>query len=245
MNSKPFHHGLYVLPNIFTTACLLSGVIAIIQAIGGNFAFSAGAIFLAMLFDGLDGRVARLTHTQSHFGAEYDSLADMIAFGLAPALLMYQWLPDPLQHVGLLATAGYTVGAALRLARFNTQIATQDKQYFTGLASPSAAALVASTVGALHGTPLNLPSNTGLVAAALTVTAGLLMISNFRYLSFKGGRFPVLWATCIVLLAGSVMAVSKDFFLGTLTLFLIYALSGPVTTAWRLTQQAQPSAPEA
>ena len=134
--------GIYLLPNLFTTGALFSGFYAITSAIGGFYETAAIAIFVAMILDGLDGRVARLTNTQSEFGAQYDSLSDMVAFGVAPALVMYLWAFGSLGKLGLFAAFVHTAGAALRLARFNTQIETADKRYFQGLASPAAAALL-------------------------------------------------------------------------------------------------------
>src|SRR6266446_8707025 len=132
--------GIYLLPNLFTTAALFAGFYAIVQAMNGRFDQSAVAIFVAMVLDGLDGRVARLTRTQSAFGAEYDSLSDMVSFGVAPALVAYSWALNSLGRWGWLAAFIYSVGAALRLARFNTQLEVADKRFFTGLPSPAAAA---------------------------------------------------------------------------------------------------------
>ena len=132
--------GIYLLPNLFTTATLFAGFYAILTAVNGRFELAAVAIFAAMIMDGLDGRVARITNTQTAFGAEYDSLSDMVAFGLAPSLVMYHWALSGLGKIGWLAAFIYTAGTALRLARFNTQIGSMDKRYFQGLPSPSAAA---------------------------------------------------------------------------------------------------------
>src|SRR6186713_2415746 len=138
--------GIYLLPNLFTTAALFAGFYAIVQAMNANFDQSAVAIFVAMVLDGLDGRVARMTRTQSAFGAEFDSLADMVSFGAAPALVMYEWALRDLGKLGWIAAFIYIAGAALRLARFNTMLEVADKRWFTGLPSPSAAALVAGLV---------------------------------------------------------------------------------------------------
>ena len=145
-NSVRRSRGIYLLPNLFTTAALFSGFYAIVAAMNDRFEAAAVAVFVAMVMDGLDGRVARLTHTQSDFGAEYDSLSDMVAFGLAPALVVYVWSLSNLGKMGWLAAFVYTAGTALRLARFNTQLGTVDKRYFQGLPSPSAAAIVAGMV---------------------------------------------------------------------------------------------------
>ena len=138
--------GIYLLPNLFTTAALFSGFYAVLAGINGKFEHAAIAIFVAMVMDGLDGRVARLTNTQTAFGAEYDSLSDMVAFGLAPSLVMYVWSLSGLGKLGWLAAFVYTAGAALRLARFNTQVGTADKRYFQGLPSPAAAAVISGSV---------------------------------------------------------------------------------------------------
>lgn len=222
--------GIYLLPNLFTTAALFAGFFAIIASINGRFGSAAVAIFVAMLLDGLDGRVARLTNTQSDFGAQYDSLADMISFGLAPALVIYQWILVDLGKLGWLAAFIYTAGAALRLARFNTQVGIADKRYFQGLASPSAAAIVAGLVwvGTLYGrdgVPLSA------VAFAVTILAGLLMVSNIRYHSFKAidlrGRVPFM-ATLLIVLIIVFVTIHPPIVL--FSVFTLYALSGPVLT---------------
>ncbi|MFT4763144.1 MAG: CDP-diacylglycerol--serine O-phosphatidyltransferase, partial [Oleispira sp.] len=143
---KPRNKGIYLLPNLFTTGALFFGFYAVVASMNGLFSNASIAIFIAMILDGLDGRVARLTNTQSDFGAEYDSLADMVSFGVAPALVAFSWALQDLGKIGWVAAFVYVAGAALRLARFNTQIDTADKNYFTGLASPAAAAIVAGTV---------------------------------------------------------------------------------------------------
>ena len=188
------------------------------------------AIFVAMVLDGLDGRVARMTQTQSDFGGEYDSLADMVSFGLAPALVVYAWALDTLGKTGWLAAFVFTAGAALRLARFNTQKGVVDKRYFQGLASPMAAALVAGLVWV--GVDLDFAGeDLRLVAFAVTVAAGLLMVSNLRYLSFKDfdvkGRVPFMVAVVVMLMFTIV------FIQPPLMLFLLacaYTLSGIVMT---------------
>jgi CDP-diacylglycerol--serine O-phosphatidyltransferase len=222
--------GIYLLPNLFTTACLFAGFYAILTAMKGHFEPAAVAIFVAMIMDGLDGRVARLTHTQSAFGAEYDSLSDMVAFGLAPALVVYLWALSGLGKPGWLAAFIYTACTALRLARFNTQVGTADKRYFQGLPSPSAAAIVASGVWLAvdHGVA---GSDVSWLAAVLTGFVGLLMVSNFRYNSFKeiDVRGRVRFITIVVLM----LVFSAVFFDPPLVLFIgftIYAVSGPVLT---------------
>ena len=222
--------GIYLLPNLFTTAALFAGFYAILAATQGRFEASSIAIFAAMLLDGFDGRVARMTHTQTAFGAEYDSLSDMVAFGVAPALVAYHWALGGLGKLGWLVAFVYCAAAALRLARFNTQIGTADKRFFQGLPSPSAAALVAGGVwiGADQGID---PSYISWIAAALTAGAGLLMVSNFRYYSFKQldlhGRVPFVLAVAVMLgIALILIQPPIVLFLG----FLGYAISGPVWT---------------
>ncbi len=229
--------GIYLLPNLFTTAALFAGFYAVLAAAAGRFEAAALAVFAAMLLDGFDGRVARMTHTQTAFGAEYDSLSDMVAFGVAPALVAYHWALGGLGKVGWLAAFVYTAAAALRLARFNTQASTIDKRYFQGLPSPSAAAIVAGAVwiGADQGVE---PATAAWLLGLLTVTAGLLMVSNFRYFSFKQlnlhGRVPFVLAV-VVMLAMALIVIHPPviLFLG----FLLYALSGPVWTLVRLRQR--------
>ncbi len=229
--------GVYLLPNLFTTAALFSGFYAMIAAVQGKFEAAAIAIFAAMILDGLDGRVARLTNTQSDFGAEYDSLSDMVAFGVAPALVAYEWALNGLGKVGWLAAFIFTTTAALRLARFNTMIGIADKRFFQGLPSPSAAAIVAAGVwiGADQGIP---GSNVSWLAAFLTALAGLLMVSNFRYRSFKDldlrNRVP--FVAAIVIMLGFALVYLHPpviLFLG----FLTYALSGPVFALVRFQQR--------
>ncbi|MCG6896833.1 MAG: CDP-diacylglycerol--serine O-phosphatidyltransferase [Thiocapsa sp.] len=231
--------GVYLLPNLFTTAALFAGFYAVLAATQGRFEAGALAIFAAMVLDGIDGRVARITHTQSDFGAEYDSLSDMVAFGVAPALVAYHWALGGIGKVGWLAAFVYTAAAALRLARFNTQVRIADKRYFQGLSSPAAAAIIAS--GVWIATDLDVPgADWAWLAALLTAGAGLLMVSNFRYLSFKQlnvhGRVPFLLAVGVMLGFGVI------FVYPPLMLFLLamsYAVSGPVWTLMRLRQTRQ------
>lgn len=181
---KRRHRGIYLLPNLFTTAGLFAGFYAIIAAMNGRFEPAVIAIFVAMFMDGIDGRVARLTNTQSDFGKEFDSLADMVSFGIAPALVMYTWAMVPLGKVGFAAAFVYAAGAALRLARFNTQVGIVDKRYFQGLASPAAAALMVSFVWWGDDASWS-RGDISWVAAFLSVAAGILMVSTVRYYSFK------------------------------------------------------------
>ena len=185
-DSHPRSSGIFLLPNLFTTGALFCGFYAVIAGMKGDFYAGAVAVFVAMVFDGLDGRVARLTHTTSAFGAEYDSLADMVSFGVAPALLMFNWALTDAGKVGWVAAFLYTVCAALRLARFNSQRHVVDASIFVGLASPPAAALIASSVwlGHTHGFPAS-TAPWSYLHAGLLVVAGFLMIARFPYFSFK------------------------------------------------------------
>jgi len=236
-NSNPKakrRRGIYLLPNLFTTAALFAGYYAIVSAMQGRFEQAAIAIFVAMILDGLDGRVARLTNTQSDFGAQYDSLADLASFGIAPSLVMYQWALSGMGKLGWLAAFVYTASAALRLARFNTQVGIADKNYFQGLASPAAAAILAGLVWVGNdyfepGRVLNI------IALVLTAGVGLLMVSNFRYHSFKGidlrGKVPFITMLIFVLV---IVLITYDPPIVLFTVFFGYALSGPIMTLIQL-----------
>lgn len=226
INPAARRRGIYILPNLFTTAALFAGFYAVVQAMNGRFEHSAVAIFVAMVLDALDGRVARLTHTQSAFGAEYDSLSDMVSFGVAPALVVYVWSLQTLGKLGWLAAFVYCAGAALRLARFNTNIDVVDKRYFQGLPSPAAAALIAGLVWLMHDHQVQGPQIAWL-AWVLTVFAGLTMVSNFKFYSGKDVNlrrsvpFAVLLAVVLV-----IVLISTDPPTVLFVLFLGYALSG-------------------
>ena len=233
---KKRRRGIYLLPNLFTTAGLFGGFYAIIAAMSGRFEAAAIAVFIAMVMDGLDGRIARMTNTQSDFGKEYDSLADMVSFGLAPALVIYLWALAPLGKVGFAAAFIYAAGAALRLARFNTQAGIADKRYFQGLASPAAAALILGFVW--WGDDVAWArENIAWLAAFLTVSAGLLMVSNVRYNSFKDqdlkGKVPFFKILLVVVVFGLVaMDPPKMLFF----IALAYAASGIILTLIQLRQ---------
>ena len=227
--------GIYLLPNMITTAGLFAGFYAIVAAMNGRFEAAAVAIFVAMIMDGIDGRVARLTNTQSEFGVQYDSLADMVSFGLAPALVMYEWSLKSMVSVGWaklgwLAAFIFTAGAALRLARFNAQVETAEKNYFRGLPSPSAAGALAGMVWV--GADLGLNGEDLVYGAfVLTVAMGLLMVSNIRYYSFKEFHFRnrvsfVAMLVVVLVYAFASIDPPKVLFAG----FLIYAVSGVVYT---------------
>ena len=229
--------GIYLLPNLFTTAALFSGFFAIVSAMNGQFEAAAIAIFVSMVFDGLDGRVARLMNAQSKFGAEYDSLADMVSFGVAPALVVFSWGVSELGKFGWAVAFIYVSCAALRLARFNTQIDTADKNFFTGLASPAAAAVMAGMVwvSAQEGwVAQELPIELAAIAGLLMAVIGMLMIVNVRYNSFKGidfkGRVPFVVMILVVLAFGLISVDPARILLG---IALVYALSGPVQASYR------------
>jgi CDP-diacylglycerol---serine O-phosphatidyltransferase len=223
--------GIYLLPNLFTTAGLFAGYYAIIAATKGRFEPAAIAIFVAMVMDSLDGRIARLTNTQSDFGKEYDSLSDMIAFGLAPALVMYEWALSDLGKIGWLATFIYAAGAALRLARFNVQHAVINKRYFQGLASPAAAGVLGGMVWVGDDFGLQRAAIIPALTAILTVLVALLMVSNIRYRSFKDldlrGRVPFVAVLLLVLIFAFISIDPPQVLFA---LFFGYALSGPVNS---------------
>ena len=226
--------GIYILPSLFTTAGLFAGFYAIIQAMGGNFEKAAIAIFIAMVMDGLDGRVARLTHTESDFGAQYDSLVDMVAFGLAPALVIYIWALSGLGNLGWMAAFIYSAGAGLRLARFNIQVDVVDKRFFVGLPSPTAAAVVAGFIWLMDAA--GLPGRQiSLFALVFTIAAGVLMVSNIRYRSFKDldlkGKVPFVTILVVPLIFVAVFLYPPQVLFGVA---LVYTLSGPLTAFWKM-----------
>ncbi len=226
--------GIYLLPNLFTTAALFAGFYAIVASIGGRFEAAGIAIFVAMFMDGADGRIARLTNTQSDFGVEYDSLSDMVAFGLAPALVVYIWSLSSLGKLGWLAAFIYTAAAALRLARFNAQSESSDKAYFQGLPSPPAAALIAALVWLGSDYGVN-GEDIAYLTFMLTLGAGLLMVSNVRYYSFKDidlkGKVPFVALLLLVLI---IVFVSIDPPIILFTMAVTYALSGLLITLFQL-----------
>jgi len=229
--------GIYILPNLFTTASLFAGFYAIVQAMNGGFEYAAIAIFIAMIMDGLDGRIARWTHTQSDFGAEFDSLSDMVSFGLAPALIMYQWALSGLGRLGWLVAFIYTAAAALRLARFNTQLGQIDSGFFRGLPSPAAAGLVMGLMWVLHS--YGLPGKeTSIVALVFTVFAAVTMVSTIRYHNFKHfnlkSRVPFVAVLVVVLV---YVLVSIDTPMVLFLIFLSYGLSGPLRAAFGLSRR--------
>lgn len=227
---KKHRRGIYLLPNLFTTAALFAGFYSIVAAIGGHFETAAVAIYVALVLDGADGRIARMTNTESAFGAEYDSLSDMVSFGLAPALVVYEWSLTSIGKPGWLAAFVFAVGTALRLARFNTQVGSADKRYFQGLPCPAAAALVAGMVWV--GAAYDLQGGWVVVIAfGITVATAVLMVTQFRYHSLKEldlrGRVPFVTILVMVLVFVFVLIDPPQvLFLA----FLLYAVSGPVLT---------------
>lgn len=239
-DQTPRRRGVYWLPNLLTTAALFSGFYAVVAAIDWNFEKAGIAIFVAMIFDGLDGRVARWTHTESVFGKEYDSLSDMVSFGLAPAIVTYQWgvariaeYGDVWRRLGWLVCFFYAAAAALRLARFNSRSAVQDKGYFEGLPSPSAAAIVGAFVWLASRTDtIGLPGL--LLAFLITACAGSLMVSRFPFNSLKkvdaGARVKFAY---IILVPVVFALIAQDPPVALLAVFGLYALSGPALWAFR------------
>ncbi len=239
---KKRRRGVYLIPNLFTTFGLFAGFYGIIQATTNNYEYAAIAIIVAMVLDGLDGRIARMTNTQTDFGAEYDSLADMVSFGIAPALIMFEWslnsmsaLGPAMAKVGWLAAFFYAAMAALRLARFNVQTDTVEKGFFRGLPSPAAAGLVISFIWVCETLDVPFTGKDMLIYSLIvTVVAGALMISPILFNSFKDsnreGKIPFRGATAIVLI---LILVYLDPPKVLFAVFFIYAVSGPVMSLFR------------
>lgn len=234
MTEKIPSRGIYLLPSILTTFGMFAGFYSIIASINGDFTLAAISIMVAMLWDALDGRVARLTNTQSDFGAQYDSLADLVSFGVAPALLVYEWSLSDLGRIGWLAAFIFLACAALRLARFNTQVGISDKRYFQGLPSPAAAGVIASMIWLkfwkFEYFDFGIVSLSYYVGVGITIVCALLMVSNVRYYSFKEldskkASFRFLLAIVLSLI---VLLSKPNIFL--FTGFFLYMLSGPFIT---------------
>jgi len=237
---KKRRRGIYLLPNLITTAALFAGFYGIVAATQGKFEQASVAIFIAMILDALDGRVARMTNTQTEFGAEYDSLADMGSFGLAPALIMYEWSLSSLVNVsftlgklGWLAAFLYVASGALRLARFNTKVSNTDKRYFQGLPSPAAAGVVVGFVWACFDNGIA-GNDAAIIALPVIVFAGLMMVSNVSYYSFKDidfhNKVPFM-AMLIVVMIFVLAAIDPPITL--FGVFFLYSLSGPVISILR------------
>ena len=227
ITSKKRNRGVYLLPNLLTAAALFSGFFAIVTAMQERFELATVGVYIAMLLDSLDGRVARLTNTQTAFGREFDSLSDMVAFGIAPALLVYSWGLYPLGKLGWLCAFIYTAGSAIRLARFNVQAESKtDSTFFCGLPIPSAAAIITGFVWVGDGYGWS-GTLVPWVLALLSVLMALLMVSNIPYYSFKRinwrGRVPVL---TIFFIALGFAFISIDPPIMLFSLFCLYGLSG-------------------
>ncbi|BFM09065.1 CDP-diacylglycerol--serine O-phosphatidyltransferase [Halioxenophilus aromaticivorans] len=224
--------GVYLLPNLFTTGALFAGFYAIIASTQGSFEQAAIAIVVAGILDGLDGRIARLTNTQSEFGVQYDSMSDLVSFGIAPSILMFNWALTGLGKLGWAIAFAYVACAALRLARFNAQVHTADKRYFTGLASPAAAGFVATMVWT--GYEVGVGPAIGLLCGMVTLAVALLMVSNVRYQSMKGidfkGRVPFVFIIVTVLLF-TIITIDPPRVL--LLIGILYAASGPLQAIFR------------
>ncbi len=241
MTVKKAKRGVYLLPNVLTTFGLFAGFFSIILATKGQYADAAIAIFVAMLFDGLDGRVARLTNTQSSFGEQYDSMADMLSFCVAPALLMYFWQFSDLGKIGWLGAFVYSAAGALRLARFNTQIGVEDKRYFQGLPSPAAAALIAGMVWTKQSIGVTeYDQYLTLVSWIILVGAGVLMVSNVRYYSFKEINLKGRSSFKLLLIATLIIIVTTYWPSAILFVFFFaYALSGLIMTMIEVRKKRQ------
>ena len=233
--------GIYLLPNLFTTGVLFGGFYAIVQAMNTRYEQAAVAIFVAMVLDGLDGRVARLTRTQSEFGAEYDSLADVVAFGAAPALVMYEWALRPLGRLGWIVAFAYCAATALRLARFNVNIEVVDKRYFQGLPCPAAASLLAGFVWVIDDFDLQRAEWLYGLACVVTFFAALTMVTSVPFYSFKDINFRrsvPFWGVLVIVLG--LMLISAKPPLVLFGLFVAYSLSGYVLWLWRFRKSRKP-----
>jgi CDP-diacylglycerol--serine O-phosphatidyltransferase len=235
--ARPRRKGIYVLPNAITLAALFSGFYGIVMAMNGRFEVACIAIFVAAILDSLDGRVARMTNSQSAFGEQMDSLSDMVSFGAAPALIVYIWALKDMGKLGWIPAFVYIAGAALRLARFNVNIGVVDKRFFQGLPSPAAAALVISLIWVMDDAGLRgvskIPWLTW-VAFGLTLFAGLSMVTNAPFYSFKvvGSKRTVPFVVLVVIAVG-IAFVALDPPRVLFALFCLYGLSGYAVYAWR------------
>ncbi|MBS83311.1 MAG: CDP-diacylglycerol--serine O-phosphatidyltransferase [Gammaproteobacteria bacterium] len=243
-NNKSKISGVYLLPNLITTGALLCGFFAIISSINGNIVTAVFSILIAMILDGLDGRIARLTNTQTSFGAYYDSLSDLLCFGIAPALLMYIWSLSNFNMYGWhwskiawISCFIYVAATAIRLARFNSKLIIQDKKYFNGLASPAAAAVIMCYAWLIQDSNLNV-QNFNILSLLILIILSILMISNITYYSFKDinlrHKIPHIGLFIIVL---TLSFISFDPPMVLLTFFSLYALSGPILLLIRYTKK--------
>jgi CDP-diacylglycerol--serine O-phosphatidyltransferase len=231
---RPRNKSIYLLPNLFTLAALFCGFFSIVNAMNHRFEVAAIAIFCSLVLDGMDGRVARMTNTQSAFGEQFDSLADMVSFGVAPALVAYEWVLKDLGKLGWLAAFTYCAGAALRLARFNANIGVVDKRFFQGLPSPAAAALLAGFIWLADDNAIPVKDSAiPILTFFITIYAGLTMVSNANFYSGKALniRYRVPFWVMVVLIMGFVL-ISSNPPLTLFGLFVIYSLSGYVMWVW-------------
>lgn len=227
---KESHSGIYLLPNLLTTASLFAAFYSIVSSMKGQYEAAAIAMFIGMIADGLDGRIARLTNTQTEFGAQYDSLSDMVTFGVAPSLLLFNFTLSQLGKFGWLVAFVYTAAVALRLARFNTQLETADKRYFQGLPCPPAAAVMASFVWLCYQHEWQ-HIFISILTSILALSASILMVSNLRYYSFKEvdfkGKVPFLYVLVFIIL---IVVIFLNPPIVLFAGFSLFALSGPVFT---------------
>jgi CDP-diacylglycerol---serine O-phosphatidyltransferase len=227
---KENHSGIYLLPNLLTTASLFAAFYSLVSSMQGQYEAAIVAMFIGMIADGLDGRIARLTNTQTEFGAQYDSLSDMVTFGVAPSLLLYHFTLSQLGKFGWLVAFVYTAAVALRLARFNTQLEIADKRYFQGIPCPPAAAVMASFVWLCHQNEWH-NLFVSILTAVLALAASVLMVSNLRYYSFKEidfkGKVPFLYVLVMIIL---FVAIAANPAIVLFVSFTLYALSGPILT---------------
>jgi CDP-diacylglycerol--serine O-phosphatidyltransferase len=231
---RPRSKAIYLLPNAFTTAALFFGFFSIVQAMNQKWEMAAIAIFFSLVLDGMDGRVARMTNTQSAFGEQYDSLADMVSFGVAPALVAYEWSLKGLGKWGWLAAFVYCAGAALRLARFNISTTVIDKRFFQGLPSPAAASIIAGFIWLVEDNKLPVNSYAiPWIMFFLTIYAGTTMVSNVMFYSGKALdiKYKVSFGVMLLVILAFVL-ISSDPPLILFCLFIIYALSGYLRWAW-------------
>ncbi len=231
---ESLRRGVYILPNIFTSLNIFFGFYAVIASVNGNFVSAAYAIYIAAVFDLLDGKIARATNTTSRFGVEYDSLADLVSFGLAPGLMMYLWALKPMGRIGWLAAFLFMVCGALRLARFNTQTGTVSSKHFVGLPIPAAAGITAATLLLWHRLGLDV-GNQRLLMLLMLYALAFLMVSSIKYSSFKNAElfrsmsFNVLVAAILVLIFIAAQPSITLFSIG-----FMYVVSGPLMTIWRM-----------
>lgn len=238
MNQKENHTGIYLLPNLFTTASLFAAFYSIVASLKNHYEIAAIAIFIGLIADGLDGRIARLTNTQSAFGAQYDSLSDMVTFGVAPALLMYSWGLQAFGKIGWLIAFIFTASVALRLARFNVQLETADKRYFQGIPCPPSATIISSYVWFCHQQHIH-STVASIILGVMAALLAILMVSNVRFYSFKEvdfkGKVPFLYLLLMVII---FVAIAADPAVVLLLVCTSYAISGPINT-WFLMRRSR------